>query len=104
MVDAEDSLKPETDDDIFNLEDEQEIKNEQSEIEIPGMNFDDEERRDTDAVGAAVVVTDDTDSGVGAPQARARSRKIDVPVTLEIPDGPDDVQITLNLRLTIKKK
>jgi signal recognition particle receptor subunit beta len=104
MVDAEDSLKPETDNDIFNLEDEQEIKYERSDIEIPGMDFDAEERRDTDAVGAAVIVTDDEDTGGGVPKARAKSRKIDVPVTLEIPDGPGDVQVTLNLRLTIKKK
>jgi hypothetical protein len=104
MVDAEDSIKTETEDDIFDLEDAQEIKSERSDIEIPGMNFEDEEHRDTDAVGAAVVITDDEDTGDDSAQARVKTRKIDVPITLEIPKEPGDVQIILNLRLTIKKK
>jgi hypothetical protein len=104
MVDAEDSLKPGAEDDIFDLEEAQEIKNEKSDIEIPGMNFDDEERRDTDAVGAAVVSTDDEDTGDDSAQSRMKTRNIDVPITLEIPKVPGDVRINLNLLLTIKKK
>ena len=53
MVDAEDSLKPAAEDDIFNLEDAQEIKNEKSDIEIPDAIFADEEQKDTDAVKVA---------------------------------------------------
>jgi len=104
MVDAEDSLKPEAEDDIFNLEDAQEIKNERSDIEIPGVNFEDEERKDTDAVNVSVIHTDDEDTGERSTRARGKTRKIDVPITLEISKEPGDVQITLNLRLTIKKK
>jgi mutual gliding-motility protein MglA len=104
MVDAEDSLKPISEDDIFDLEDAQEIKNERSDIEIPGMNFEEEERKDTDAVRVTAALTDDEDTGERAVKAQGKIRNIDLPITLDIAPGPGDVQINLNLKLTIKKK
>jgi signal recognition particle receptor subunit beta len=104
MVDAEDSLKPIADDDIFNLEDAQEVKNEKSDIEIPEMNFEDEENKDTDAVRVSKIITNDEDTGERPLNAREKIKNIDLPITLDISKDPDDVQINLNLRLTIIKK
>jgi hypothetical protein len=104
MVDAEDSLKPTSEDDIFNLEDMQEIKNEKSDIEIPEMNFEDEEQKNTAPSRVFGVNTDDEDTGEHSLKARGKIRNIDLPITLDISKNPDDVQINLNLKLTIKKK
>jgi signal recognition particle receptor subunit beta len=104
MVDAEDSLKPMAENDIFDLEDAQEIKNERSDIDIPEMNFADEEHRDTDAVNVSTVITDDEDTGERSMKAQGKIRNIDLPITLDIAPGPGDIQINLNLKLTIKKK
>ena len=104
MVDAEDSLKPIAEDDIFNLEDAQEIKNEKSDIEIPEMNFEDEEQKDTDAVSVSELITNDEDTGERSLKAYGKIRNIDLPITLDISKGPGDVQINLNLKLIIKKK
>jgi mutual gliding-motility protein MglA len=104
MVDAEDSLKPVADEDIFNLEDAQEVLNERSDIEIPDMNFESEEHKDTDAIRISGMLTDNEKTGEESRKGRERTKNIDVPITLDVSDDPGDVQITLNLRLTIKKK
>jgi signal recognition particle receptor subunit beta len=104
MVDAEDSLKPMAENDIFDLEDAQEIKNERSDIDIPEMIFADEEHRDTDAVNVSTVITDDEDTGERSMKTQGKIRNIDLPITLDIAPGPGDIQINLNLKLTIKKK
>jgi hypothetical protein len=104
MVDAEDSLQPEAVDDIFNLEDAQEIKNEKSDIDIPEHDFAEEERKDTDAVNVSALITDDEDTGERAAKAKASLHHIDLPVTLDIGKGPGDVQVNIHLKLTIKKK
>ena len=59
MVDAEDSLKATADEDIFNLEEAQEFNNEKSDIEIPEINFADEEQKDTDSIRVASIKTDE---------------------------------------------
>ncbi len=88
MVDAEDSFKPMGDEDIFNLEELQEIKNDKSDFDIPEIDFAEEERQDTDAVRAASRARADEDTGRAARRGAARpSRPIDLPITLEIPDG-----------------
>jgi signal recognition particle receptor subunit beta len=104
IVDAEDSLKSIAEDDIFNLEDFQEIKNEKSDIEIPEMRFDDEEPKDTAADKVSKVIIDDEDTGERSIEAQGKIRNIDLPITLDISQGSSDVQINLNLKLTIKKK
>ena len=104
LVDAEDSLKPLTEDDIFNLDDAQEIKNERSDIEIPEMNFEDEEHKDTDAVRLSGIMAEDEHTGDRPLQGQGKIRNIDVPITLDLSKDPGDVQVHLNLRLTIKKK
>jgi signal recognition particle receptor subunit beta len=104
IVDAEDSLKPISGDDIFNLEDAQEIKNEKSDIEIPEMNFEGDEQKDTDAVRISAIMTDDEDTGERSMKAQGKIRNIDLPITLDIAKDHGDVQINLNLKLTIKKK
>lgn len=103
MVDAEDSLKPITEDDIFNLEDAQEIKNEKSDIEIPEMSFEDEEKKDTAPSRVFEVITADKDTDKRSMKVQGEIRNIDLPITLDISKGPGDVQINLNLKLTIKK-
>jgi mutual gliding-motility protein MglA len=104
LVDAEDSLKPETADDIFNLEDAQEIKNEKSDIDIPEHDFADEERKDTDAANVSALIDDDEDTGERAAKAKGNVRRIDLPVTLDVGKGAGDVQVNIHLKLTIKKK
>jgi signal recognition particle receptor subunit beta len=103
MVDAEDSLKAEADD-IFNLEDAQEIKNGRSDIEIPEHDFADEERKDTDAVNVSALSTDDEDTGERAAKAASTVRHIDLPVTLTVGKDAGDVRVNIHLKLTIKKK
>jgi hypothetical protein len=104
MVDAEDSLKPIAEDDIFDLEDAQEIKNEKSDIEIPEMNFEEEEQKDTASIKASQIVIDNEDTGDKSIKAQGEIKNIDLPVTLDIPQGPGNIQINLNLKITIKKK
>jgi len=104
IVEAEDSLKPIADDDIFNLEDAQEIKNDQPDIEIPEMSFENEEHKDTDAVRISEVSTGDESTGDRLIKVQGKIREIDLPITLDISKDPDDVQIHLNLRLILKKK
>ncbi len=103
MVDAEDSLKAPADEDIFNLEDAQELINEKSDIEIPEMNFADEEQKDTDAIRVAAIKTDE-DTGERPLQISPARKTIDLPITLEIPDNSEDVILNLNLKITLKKK
>lgn len=103
MVDAEDSLKASGDEDIFNLEDAQEINNEKSDIEIPEINFADEEQKDKDSVKVATIKTDE-DTGERPLQVMSIGKSIDLPITLEIPDDSEDVKINLNLKITLKKK
>jgi signal recognition particle receptor subunit beta len=103
MVDAEDSLKSIAGDDIFDLDDAQEINNERSDIEIPEMSFEDEEHKDTDSVRISAIITDNESTGTRSMKAQGKIKNIDLPITLDISNDPGDVQITLNLRLTIKK-
>jgi len=103
MVDAEDSLKAPGDEDIFNLEDAQELKNEKSDIEIPEINFADEEQKDIDSIKVAAIKTDE-DTGEKPLQVQPTGKTIDLPITLEIPDDSEDVKINLNLKITLKKK
>jgi small GTP-binding protein len=103
MVDAEDSLKAPGDEDIFNLEDAQEMKNEKSDIEVPGINFADEEQKDTDSVKVTAIKTDE-DTGERPLKVMPTGKTIDLPITLEIPDDSEDVKINLNLKITLKKK
>jgi mutual gliding-motility protein MglA len=104
IVDAEDSLKPTAEDDIFNLEDDQEIKNEKSDIQIPEMSFEDDEQKDAAAIHISDINTSDEDTGERVLNTQDKIRNIDVPITLDIPPGHGDIQINLNLKLTIKKK
>ncbi|MBN2399361.1 MAG: GTPase domain-containing protein [Candidatus Aminicenantes bacterium] len=104
MVDAEDSFKPAADDDIFDLDDAQEIKHDEADSEILEMNFEDEEYKDTDAVKVSGMVTDDGNTGDHSPNTQGKIKSIDVPITLDISKDPGNIQISLNLRLTIKKK
>jgi signal recognition particle receptor subunit beta len=101
MVDAEDSLKPLGDDDIFNLEEFQEAKDDKSGIDIPEIEFDEEEQKDTDSNRRVASKNRDEETGERPPLA---AQTIDLPITLEIPDGPDGTQIHLNLKITLKKK
>ena len=103
MVDAEDSLKAQADDDVFNLEDAHEMKNERSDIDIPGIDFAAEERKDTDSVRVKAIKTDE-DTGERPLKGMSTSKTIDLPITLEIPDDSADVKINLNLKITLKKK
>jgi signal recognition particle receptor subunit beta len=104
MVDAEDSLKPIPDDDIFNLEDAQEIANEKSDIDIPEMSYEDEEKKDTAPSKVFEVNIDNEDTGERLTKAQGEIRNIDLPITLDISKGPGEIQINLNLKLFIKKK
>ncbi|HUU04794.1 MAG TPA: GTPase domain-containing protein [Patescibacteria group bacterium] len=103
MVDAEDSLKASGDEDIFDLEDAQEINSDKSDSEIPEINFTDEEQKDTDSVKVAAIKTDE-DTGERPLLVMPIGKSIDLPITLEIPDDSDDVKINLNLKITLKKK
>ena len=40
--------------------------------------------------------------GIARSEVRRTIRNIDLPITLEIPKDPDDVQVNLNLRLILK--
>jgi hypothetical protein len=116
MVDAEDSLKPLSEEDIFNLDELQEVREEKSNFDIPEFDFIAEERKDTDALAAAPGrasrrTDEDTDerpfpsmAEAPAPPAAAAVQAFDVPITLEIPDLPDGNEIRLNLKITLKKK
>jgi len=103
MVDAENSLKSAAEDDIFDLEDAQEIKNGKSDIDIPDAVFADEEQKDTDAVKISGMITDDEDTGDHLKRSQGKIKNIDLPITLDLSKDPDDVQVNLNLRLIIKK-
>jgi hypothetical protein len=104
MVDAEESFKPQGDDDIFNLDELQEIKNEKSDIEIPEINFAEEERKDTDAVRVAAKDKADEDTGERPLRSEPAAKVIDLPFTLEIPPDADGMLVRLNLKITLKKK
>jgi small GTP-binding protein len=98
MVDAEDSIRPMGEEEIFNLGEPQEAKNERSDIDIPEIDFIDEEQRDTDAVRMRPSRNADEETGERPVQT------IDLPIVLEIPDDADGKQIQLNLKITLKKK
>jgi len=98
MVDAEDSLRPLGEEDIFNLGEPQEAKRERSDIDIPEIDFADEERRDIDATRMPTTRKSDEETGERPVQI------IDLPIILEIPDDADGKQIQLNLKITLKKK
>ena len=104
LVEAVDSLKPMADDDIFDLEDAQEIRNDKSDAEISEMIFAAEEQKDTAALRISNIHTDDEDTGEHSLKAQGKIRNIDLPITLDLSKDPDDVQINIHLKLTIKKK
>ena len=110
MIDAVDSLKNEAEEDVFNLEEIQEIKVDQSDFDIPEINFAEEERRDTDAVpfpaaeAAPAAKAGDDETGDRPQAAAAAVQSYELPITLEIPDGPDNMQLHLHLKITLKKK
>jgi signal recognition particle receptor subunit beta len=104
MVDAEESFKPQSDEDVFNLDELQEIKNEKSDIDIPEINFAEEERKDTDAVRVDSEENKDDDTGERPMRPEPTRQVIDLPITLEIPEDADGTQIQLNLKITLKKK
>jgi hypothetical protein len=110
VIDAEDSIKPMGDEDIFNLEELQEIPEEKSDAGIPDIDFAAEEHKDTDAFTAAAPAmrksADDEEENPfrpapASPPALGTVHSIDVPITLEIPDSGE---IRLNLKITLKKK
>ena len=79
------------------------MKNDKSDIEIPEINFADEEQKDTDFVNVPTAKTDE-DTGERPLPAPAAVKTIDLPVTLEIPEDFQGVKINLNLKITLKKK
>jgi hypothetical protein len=105
MVDAEDSFKPMGDEDIFNLEELQEVGADKSAFNIPELDFAEEERQ---AIAAAEPAKPagraDEETGELPAAAAPVVQAYDLPITLEIPDGPDGMQIHLNLKITLKKK
>lgn len=110
MIDAVDSLKNEAEEDIFNLEEIQEIRPEPADIDIPEIDFAEEERRDTDALPfpaaetAPAAKTSDDETGDLPRTAAPAVQSYELPITLEIPDGPDNMQLHLLLKITLKKK
>ncbi len=110
MIDAVDSLKNEAEEDVFNLEEIREIKADPSDFDIPEIDFAEEERRDTDAVpfpaaeSAPAAKAGDDETGDRPPTAAAAVQVYELPITLEIPDGPDNMQLHLHLKITLKKK
>jgi mutual gliding-motility protein MglA len=103
MVDAEDSFKPLGDEDIFNLEELQEVKADKSDFNIPEIDFAEEERQDI-AAAAPPAGRADEETGELPSTAAPVVQAYDLPITLDIPDGPDGMQIHLNLKITLKKK
>jgi signal recognition particle receptor subunit beta len=103
MVDAEDSLKHLGEEDIFDLEEFQEVKNEKPD-QIPEIRFVEEERTDSEAAPAVRNIIRDEETGERPGWPASAAQAIDLPITLEIPDGPDGMQIHLNLKITLKKK
>jgi small GTP-binding protein len=103
MVDAEDSFKPMGDEDIFNLEELQEVKADKSDFNIPEIDFAEEERQDI-AAAAPPAGRADEETGELPAAAAPVVQAYDLPITLDIPDGPDGMQIHLNLKITLKKK
>jgi small GTP-binding protein len=103
MVDAEDSFKPMGDEDIFNLEELQEVKADKSDFNIPEIDFAEEERQDI-AAAAPPAGRADEETGELPASAAPVVQAYDLPITLDIPDGPDGMQIHLNLKITLKKK
>ncbi len=110
VIDAEDSLKPMGDEDIFNLEELQEIREDKSEIEISEIDFAAEEHKDTDAFTAAAPASGESAAieeenpfrpAPVPPPTMGTVHSIDVPITLEVPDSGE---IRLNLKITLKKK
>jgi len=112
MIDAEDSFKPVSDDDIFNLEEIREVKAEKSDFDIPEIDFAEEERREADSApfhpaGAKPARNQppaDEETGEHPAKEAPLVQAYDLPITLEIPDSADGMQIHLNLKITLKKK
>jgi hypothetical protein len=112
MIDAEDSFKPVADDDIFNLDEIREVKAEKSDFDIPEIDFAEEERREADsdpfhpagAKPARKQPPADEETGEHPATEAPLVQAYDLPITLEIPEGADGMQIHLNLKITLKKK
>ncbi len=121
MVEAEDSFRPLSEEDVFNLDELQEVREEKSDFDFPEIEFAAEERKSPDAVATPAPrrapdltrnrADDDTGErlldSMSPPAAAAKAPTIqafDVPITLEIPDSPDGAEIRLHLKITLKKK
>jgi mutual gliding-motility protein MglA len=98
MVDAEDSLRPLGEEEIFNLGEPQEAKKEKSDSDFPEIDFADEERQEIDAGRILTSRKSDEETGERPIQI------IDLPIVLEISDDADGKQIQLNLKITLRKK
>lgn len=94
MVDAVDSIPDQNDEDVFNLEELQSIRDDKSEIEVPDIQFADVELPEPGPRRRPAA----------GPAPAGPVQTIDLPVTLEIPDDADSVQVRLNLKITVKKK
>jgi small GTP-binding protein len=117
MVEAEEPLKPLNEEDIFNLDEFQEVREDKSVLDVPEIDLlAEEERKDTDdytaMAPARTRLRQDDDTGerqlTPSPEAAAAPppavQAFDVPITLEVPDLPEGTEIRLTLKITLKKK
>lgn len=107
MVDAVDSRAPQAEEDVFNLEEIAEVKPDRSDFDIPEIEFaDEEESRPAPLTTPAATRGRSNDEETGERPAGEMPvvHGYDLPITLEIPDGPDGLQLHLNLKITLKKK
>jgi len=107
MVDAVDSARGGNDEDIFNLEEIQEVRPDKSDFDLPEIAFADEEPRPAEPPRPRRPRKADEDTGEMPPPAAAAPPAVqsyELPVTLEIPDGPDGMQLHVTLKITLKKK
>ncbi len=108
MVDAVDSARGGSDEDIFNLEEIQEVRPDKSDFDLPEIAFADEELRPAETPRPRRPRKADEDTGEMPPQPAAPPvpavQSYELPVTLEIPDGPDGMQLHVTLKITLKKK
>ena len=107
MVDAVDSARGGGDEDIFNLEEIQEVRPDKSDFDLPEIAFADEEPRPAEPPRSRRPRKADEDTGEMPAQPAAAPPAVqayELPVTLEIPEGPDGMQLHVTLKITLKKK
>jgi len=107
MVDAVDSRSLEADEDIFNLEEIAEVKPVRSDFDVPEIEFADDDQRGADSLSTPAPAPrrgGDEETGELPAKEMPGVHAFDLPVTLEIPDGPDGLQLHLNLKITLKRK